>query len=317
MKVTLIGFSVDSENEYVTVPYFFRNLAKTKNARKLQYGHCARYFFLNDDYNENYYLGMIITVKDQKSYLKFSEALNGYIIKRENLHGKEKLLEFNFFAISKDSKKGIYTHYHQSCAIRELNSIFRGYFYDLRDGLKRKAHKESVDKGVRAKFKKLVRSIDRKFKGRFLFSTIVRQEDLKEILEKLKRIKNVEVVVDAIQPSPARPGVPLADKSRRITERFTIGKGWTVDSLIADVIELSDMNGVQRGKVLGINDEDEDETVKFDKAIENFGSYEYDELTEKINNLHSNDFYKHSIFDDLIEVIESESNEDVFSADME
>ena len=77
------------------------------------------------------------------------------------------------------------------------------------------------------------------------------------------------------------------------------------------------MNGVQRGKVLGINDEDEDETVKFDKAIENFGSYEYDELTEKINNLHSNDFYKHSIFDDLIEVIESESNEDVFSADME
>lgn len=317
MKVTLIGFSVDSDNNYVTVPYFFRHLAKTKNARKIQYNHCSRYFFLNDDYNEDYYLGMIITVKDQKTYLKFRETLNGYVIKQENLHGKEKLLEFNFFVISKTTFRGIYTHYFQSCAIKELGAIFKGYFYDLRDQLKRKEYKQSPERGVVSKLTKLCSSINRKFKGRLNFVIMVRREDLRVILAQLSRIKNVEIVVDAIHASPARPGVPLINKSRRVTEKFTIGTGWTVESLIQDVVELSEMDGVQRGKVLGLNEDGEEETVSFDKSPDNFGSYDYDDLTHKINNLYANSFYTHTIFNELIEVVESEANEDVFSATIE
>tara|TARA_Y100000780_G_C13659852_1_gene408112 strand:+ start:208 stop:1002 length:795 start_codon:yes stop_codon:yes gene_type:complete len=262
--------------------------------------------------NEKYHLGMIITAKDQRSFLKFRESSNDFVIKKEKLEGKDKLLEFNFFVINKKTNKGIYTHYFQSCSIRELGAIFKAYYYPLQTALKTKRFKESPSKGVIAQVERLKRSISDYFKGRLKFAIMVRDEDLKNILATLKEIKNVEVVVDAVKPSLIRPGVPLTDKARSVTQKFTIAKDWPVYDLIEDVVELSNMGPVKRGKVLGINNDDKKETVDFSKAPKNFGTFDYDELAEKLDDLHTSQFYTSAIFNDLIAVIESKANKGIF-----
>ncbi|MDT0501622.1 MULTISPECIES: hypothetical protein [unclassified Halomonas] len=317
MQVSLTGFSVYSKNSYVTLPYFFKYLEGTKNSRKIEYEHCARYFFFNDSFNDDYRLGMIITVKNQKSYLKFREAGGSYIIKRENLHGEEKLLEFNFFVIKKDNGLGIYTHYNNSCSVKELGSIFRSWFYELRDGLKERNVKHPDANWPMKGIDYIRRKSGNKYKGRLYFSIITRREGLQEVLAAMRKIKNVEVMLDAIVPSEAIPGVPIVNKSRRVTQKFTLGPGWPLQALIDDVVELSDLDGLQKGRVLCEGPDGREIPVKFFNSPSNFGEYDYDELTKMIDNLRAEYFFRHQIFDELISVMENEDNDEIFGSEVE
>lgn len=317
MKVSLIGFSLESENGYLTLPYFFSYLEGTKNNKKIVYNHCTRYFFLNGSEHPDYWVGMIITVKDQRSYLKFKEEMGRHIIKRANLHGSEKLLDFNFFAIDKQTGYGIYTHYHHSCAIRELGAILKRWFYEARDSLKSREEKKPNSSWISLPIEKLRGRINRRYKGRLVFAIISRKDGLGDMLSNLEKIKNVEVVLDAFTPSAALPGVPVVNKSKRVREKFIISPGWSVDALIQDVVELADLEGLSQGRVLGVNSDGNDEVVQFFKAPNNFGEYDYDDITQKIDNLEVDVFYTHDIFEELIQVLESEENESIFQAEIE
>ncbi len=314
MKVRLYGFEIESTSSTVSIDDLLANLHSSSGTPDTSRG-IERRIYLDSKSHKDYHLGLVVTVKDQKRFCRLENDHGNIKITVENLKGKDKLMEFNFFAINKKNGIGIYQHYFQSCGV----NVFGGYLSSRHKDLREKNIEDEIKKEKSSNGGKLSESkekkIRRKHAGRLKFSPLVRKESLKSILDEYKRIKAFEYEYSALDVD-SKPGVPLGKYVKKKREKLTFARDWSVKELAAGIAKTIDLINPKNGRVHVVDMFDEDLSLKIFDIPDHFGEEEYDDVALKLHNLDVYDFAKHKVASEIVAICKSDDYKHIFEANL-
>lgn len=315
MKVRLYGFEIETTGKSVGIDdllsHFEANSGKSNTTKEIE-----RRIYLDRKSHANYYLGLVITVKDQKRFCRLENDHGNIKIAVENLKGKDKLMEFNFFAINKHNGIGIYQHYFQSCGINVFGSYLHQCHNSMRDSLIETDIKTHMSMNSGKISDKEEKTIKRKHSGLFKFSPLVRKEALAKILEEYKAIKAFEFEYSTLGVEQ-KQGTPLSKFVKKKREKLTFSSTWSLAELAAGIVESISLIKPKNGRVHVVNSFDEDLALKIFDIPDNFGEEEYDDVALKLHNLDVYGFANHKVISELVETCQSDDYSYIFEANIQ
>lgn len=276
----------------------------------------SRHFYFDTKTSSEYYKGLIVTVKDQKRFCRLTSESGSYQIAVENLKGKDKLLDFNFFIINKSNGLGLYQHYHQSCALNVFGTYLRKHFQQFR--LSKCDAALELEKAANSGelSKRKATAVRKKFKAKLLFSPLVRREKLKEILEAYKNINAFEFEYSYISQE-VRKATPLSRFVEIKKEKLTFNKQYSVKELASAVSSFVMNERPSRGRVFVEDDEGGRFPLQIFDMPDCFGIVDYDQLIIKLNGLDVEEFAKHSFINELTDIYESDDFAHIFGMELQ
>jgi hypothetical protein len=313
MKVRMYGFEIESESAFVPIAklmtHLVSNTGKPDQSRSIE-----RRIFLDETSNKNYYLGLVVTVKDQKRFCRLENTKGQIKITVENLTGNDKLMEFNFFVINKKNGIGLYQHYHQSCGL----NVFGGYLISNHKDLREKFADEEIETKKRTEEELSAsreRSIRKKYRGRLRFSQLVRKDSLEIILKECKALKAFEYEISALDVD-VRAGIPLSKYVKKLREKLTFSQGWSVPVLASAIAGAVKELSPRNGRVYALNEFDEDVSLRIFDMPDNFGEEDFDDVALKLHNLDLNAFGSHKVANELVYLCQSDDLKHIFEANL-
>ncbi len=227
--------------------------------------------------NDNYWYGLFLTARtNEYQYYVQQDGDNIKIISKSN--NGDPPVEVNFFCIRKDSKKGIYSHHSGSYA-------FSTFIYDLWKCYKSfLAPKVTAALAIPEKKKQKEALKSYSLHGRVQYGPLYLPGSFEHLLSKLKKIRTVVATTYSVNDENDRS---VADKIKAIRKEYKFDSSMLIDhttkSWIKDARHLSEKilqsgKRVYNGSVVGFDDDEREITIDFDKTMDNFLNFDYDEL---------------------------------------
>ncbi|WP_406611387.1 hypothetical protein [Agarivorans sp. JK6] len=316
MEVKCLGFSVSVDGGCVSLSElftFFENEGCVVDANESN----QRRFYFDTNSHDDYFKGLVVTVKDQKKFCRLTNENGGFQILVDNLQGDDKLLEFNFLIIHKVTGLGLYQHYYQSCSMNVFGKYLKRYHHQLKKALgdAEISTQATLEGSPLTEGRK--QRIRKQFSGQLKFAPLVRQENLEAILKEYRKIKSFEFEY-AYLDHEVRAATPLSGFVSRKIEKLSFLGDTSFKNSIAKAISAFTAGGApKRGKVIVEDYDGESIPIKIFDMPDCFGVEDFDKLAAKLHGLDVDYFYSHEIFDDLIAVFESEEHEDVFGMELQ
>jgi len=291
MKVTAFGLSLEAGNGYVSVEQVFQDL-KSRNGQADTSTGLERRFYIDDTSDALFVRGLVVTVKDQTKFCRLVREGGTFTIKVENLQGKDKIMEFNFFLVNKENGFGIYQYYHQSCSPGTFQGYLRRVYRRLADDAAELKVQKLIKDGIHSsKREQQIRSAHR---GALSAATLVRPESLEEILKQYSQIRGFtyEVAAPQVISQTAKPLRGLV-KRRRETLYFTPGVS---SQAVASAVNA--MKGVLKpnsARISVLDDEDMPHSVRIANMPGTYDEQEYDELAAALDDLVIAKLHEHSL----------------------
>lgn len=296
MLIRTFGFSLDTKNNAVGLNDLFAELAAKSGTLINGMAHPRMVFFDNSD--PIFAKGLVVTLKDQKTYCQLVENQGKLVIKVTAI--KDQLLDFNFFLINKTNGLGLYQYYFHSCAPGTFGAHLRNVYRQLsnvrRDAeikaLKAtKNHTATKEKAIRSKYYKGLR-----------FQILVHLNSIDKILKTFKRIKAFQYEVAAIAPIVPK-GAPLLPYARKVVEKVHFDGNSKIGDVATAIKDFIIAENIARGSVDVIEEYDDEDiplSVKIANIPRPFGEEDFDSFTKKINNLDARKFATHGIIGILL-----------------
>lgn len=293
MHVRFLGFSISTEGAALSLDDYIKYMM-TKQDTAFKLGEHQRHLYFNDTHSENYYVGLLVTVKDQKRFCELKNNSGKLVIKVTDIDADSKIMDFNFFVINKTNGLGMFQYYHQSCSLNSFGYFNFCRYSDYRDGyIKEKI--AALEDDSNAEFKKL----KKKYQGRLTLETLIRKEKLTELMLELDRIKSFEysfAYLTANEPEYE----PLKRWVNKERTKLSFAKGSPKNNL-ADVIgSIVKGKGINKGKVTGIDVDGIERILRITDTPDSFGEYQYDDVADKINALDIENFQDSWVIKELL-----------------
>lgn len=271
-------------------------------------GEHNRYIFFNTSHSTKYYVGMLLTVKDQKTFCELTNTSGNFVVKVNELDSNSNLMDFNFFVINKITGLGMYQYYHQSCSLNSFGYFNRQRFSEYRDG--------HVDADISAIAKQdqsaaQTKIIKRKHQGNLTWEIFVRKEKLKELIKEFQEIKAFEycfLTLTANEPEFQ----PLTNLVRKERTKLSFNSKSPIDILTDSIPYIINKRNITEGKVIGTDVDGIERILKITDNPDNFGEYGYDDIALKINSLDVAQFEKSWVVQELLS--KCEENMHIFEA---
>jgi len=314
MDVKYFGFNLFNETNLIPLESYFKFIEQQNYISTTNSGNELR-VYVDTISDEKFYKGLIVTVKDQKRFCKFSDKHSSMKIEVENLKGNDKLLEFNFFVIDKMTGLGIYQHYHQSCALnvfgRQIKMLFNQYRASTAET---DLTVSEVDKGSKLSKneKKLIRS---KYNDRLLFSPLFKKENIEKLLSQCNSINSFEFEYSYLTEN-IKAATPLSKFVERKVEKLTFNKENGVKELASRIGAFVANIRPKRGKIFVEDSNGEQYPLKIFDMPDSFGKENYDSLVLKLDGLEINNFANHNYFNDLTSIFHKDEYSHIFGMEI-
>lgn len=292
MKVRLIGIAFEIES-IITMDELMSFLVSTKSAT-YKLGEHSRMVFINKDYDEKYYTGVLITIKDQKKFCELANDDGTFKIEVNELEENHHIMDFNFFVINKKTGFCLYQHYHQSCSANLFGYFMKKRYLSLRDFII-KSKTEAAGESSASKEK----AIRKKHAGKFMWQILVRKENLQAILNSLEKIKSFEFDFMNLE-SKEKEYEPLSSFVKKERRKFSFIANTSGQILATKISSIIDKVGLSSGRVVGEDGDGIERVINIMDNPDNFGEYEYDDVAEKLNSLNLNKFENSWVIDELL-----------------
>ncbi len=271
MKVTLVGFEVGCEGE-VTIeelePELLKALApfSVKNHERII--RCAEKNGLLE--------GVMLTIKTQKSFPILKSGQN-YEVTVHQLKQGEQLIDFNYFAWSKKTRRGVYQRYLQSPRLGGFESVLRSVFDALvarrRMADAAQVSTENEKKRVTKKYATCKLELDQ----------IVRPETVDALIKGLLRIDRIELRLAKFD----RPGGSIFDPVSRYVKRESFKLSFdqkfkSTTGLKNAVATLFKKGELTRAKVFGRDQSGKVQTVDSLENHDVYGTFDFEDITKSI-----------------------------------
>ncbi len=291
MLIRTFGFSLDTKTNAIGLNDLFAALAAKSGTPINGMAHPRMVFF--DDSDPIFAKGLVVTLKDQKTFCQLVENQGALVIKVKAI--KDQLLDFNFFIINKTNGLGLYQYYFHSCAPGTFGTHLRNVYRELSNA-RRDAeikilnasgkHTGAKEKAIRSKYHKGLR-----------FQILVHLNSIDQVLKTFKRIRAFQYEVAALEPI-APKGAPLLPYARKVVEKIHFDADSKVSKVATAIKDFIIAEKISRGSV-DVVEEYDDEDIPLSVRIANiprpFGEEDFDSFTKKINNLDANKFATHGI----------------------
>jgi hypothetical protein len=266
-KLLAIGFET---GDGISLADFFDRLSSLKDS-EIPFGEYKRLVYVGED--GEYHTGLFLTIKNYRRFCELKKNDQGkfHIEVREVATGNS-AVDFNFFIIHKDSGRGLYQRHYYSCAVGRFFKFCREHYNDLRDD---RINRAIDDLGERPK-QSAIRDVRRQFKGGLQTSTQASGGKVKEMLEELKRIRQLEFTVTEL--SVAEPwATPLSGFVTGYTRRVTLAPG-PIAQIRAAVTKSIDDGHLENGRIRGDDSDDTPRIIQLAENADVFGEYDFNDV---------------------------------------
>ena len=314
MEVRYFGFSLFTESNNLTVEEFFTELEKEKYVSHMSNDNEVR-TYIDTRSDDSFYKGVIVTIKDQKRFCKFTDRDSSFEITVENLKGNDKLLDFNFFIVHKVSGLGIYQHYHQSCAVNVFGQNIKTYYRKFRNA---KLETElSVAENLKGDklTEKESSTIRKKFNDRLYFAPLYKQDGIEELLKKCRSIKSFEYEYSYLTKE-IKAATPLSRFVNRKVEKIVFNRETNIVEIAKGIGNFVKNMTPKRGRVHAENEHGQVLPIRIFDMPDSFGSVNYDHLVSKLDGLQVDEFSEHNFFNELTAIFSNKENEHIFGAEI-
>jgi hypothetical protein len=296
MLVRLVGFQIKVEGKgELTLASFASQLASV-NPGSSKENDTKRLLFLNNQHHAEYYAGLVVTVKDHRTYCELINSDGSLLVKVNALDHGSSLMDFNFFVLNKQTGAGLYQHYHQSCSANSFGDLVKKRFIDYRKVTSHQAALEAREISVK---EKEVKKIEARFENRLAFSVVIRKEALKALIEEMKRVKAFQYAL-ATPEVPQDDFAPLKSFIRMKSERLTFAVNAPMDFIAKAIDSFVSNNPLQRGYIEAVDEDGIDRVIRIIDNPDSFGEYDFDDLVPKLNALNLTNFEQSWVISELI-----------------
>lgn len=306
MKVRILGFSIDLTDN-PSIDDLMTDIETNRiDTNKQNENRGGRLVFVNTNAYDDYYVGLVITAKNAKTYCQLKQDPDGAMkLVVSDLDPDASLMEFNFFVIKKDNGIGLYQHYHQSCSMNGTMKLLQKRFnfvvrQKTEDAKKHYMENEELPK------KRATTKANKEYQGRFKWQMLISEEKLKKILTQMKRIKALELNFATLEvEEPLYRNIK--DDVVKNTQRFLFSQQAKFRDLVRNVINCVNDSDADSGRVIAIDINDNEQTFDISENLDVFGVYEFDDVSKKIDALEVDDFANSWMIKELINICNERS----------
>jgi hypothetical protein len=295
MLVRLVGFQFKVEGKGELNLASFANSIAAVNPGAPEESGSKRLLFLNNQHHTEYCAGLVVTVKDHRTYCELVNSDGSLLVKVNELDHGSNLMEFNFFVFNKKTGAGLYQHYHQSCSINSFGDLAKRHFADYKKALRQSALDAAGNSVAEAEAAK----IQAKFGNKLAFSVLVRKEALKDLIEEMKRVKAFQYAL-ATPEVPQDDFAPLKPFIRMKSERLTFSVKTPLGAVAQAIQAFVSGNIMSRGSIEAVDEDGIDRIIKIMDNPDSFGEYDFDDLVPKLNALNLTNFEQSWVITELI-----------------
>lgn len=295
MKVRFLGFNLDNQSKSISLEEYITHMI-TPEGKILNIGEYNRYMFFNKDSNKEYYLGLLVTVKDQKSYCKLVNDDGKMLVQISEIDSNENLMDFNFFVINKETGSGMYQYYHQSCSLNSFGYFITKEFNNYKTERTADELSTFIDEKEKEKQKKL---LNKKYREKLMFEILVRHENIQALINELKKVKSFEYCFSSLTVDEPE-FKPLQGHVRKERTRLSFTSDSPVQHLASTISNIVSSKQIEEGKVSGIDLDGIERVLRITNNPDNFAEYNYDDVASKINSLDISSFDNSWVIQELI-----------------
>lgn len=292
------GFSFSTTKSDIPLSDFLTSLIGRDIAFSLKSGNIRRIII---DQSDNFFCGVVITLKDQRSYASLIDDEGQVKVKISDLANLEKIAEFNFWVINKLNGFGMYQYHHGACTLSNFASMITSQYRRELEA-KRKIELAKVPEKAPAK---QVKAVNSRFFHGLAFEMLVQARDIEKVLAKYKEIRSFKYEVASVE-ALASDDFPLLGMVSKVRHHVSFDS--TVDShlIIKGIQDMMSAVKDKSGRVEVLDDEDEPVSVKLMDVPVNFGEMPYDIFMKGLATFDSTDVNKCDLIKELMDKCEKE-----------
>ncbi len=295
MQVRFLGFSFSSDCATVSLDDYVNHML-TEHGKSHELNEHDRFLFFNTTHSKNYYVGLLVTVKDQKTFCELVKKSGKLVVKVNALDDNSSLMDFNFLVLHKTSGFGMYQYYHQSFSLSSFGYFNAQRFSEFRDATAKAEISKIPDHKLTAAKEK---AIKQKHKGRLRWEILVKKENLKDLIEELQQVKAFEYCFLALT-APEPEFQPLKSHVRKERTKLSFYSQSPVKALASSISNIVTQFNIDDGKIIGTDFDGIDRVLRITNNPDNFGEYSYDDVAPKINSLDIEQFEKSWVVEELL-----------------
>lgn len=204
----------------------------------------------------DYWLGVVLTIRNQKSFFELKRSTNGIRISRASV-GEDGLLEFNFFVVNPESGLGIYQHYYHSMGLTAFGALAKNRYKDFRRAMREQDPTQPIDHHL-------------------VFEPLFRKEDFYELLKEMQNIKSMNFRL-AVLGNSDKLFEPLSGVANAFSHRATFSQGLSVTKIRKGIRDMIN-GGAHDVTVAAVDFDGLRHTLKASENLKDFGCGDFDQL---------------------------------------
>jgi hypothetical protein len=298
MKASILGFWLEPASAITLGDLFQRLKAKKGKAEKFR-GY-DRLIFVDE--TDTYHIGLLLTSKNYKRFCELHKQGETLSINVRQVQEGASLIDFNFFVVNKETGRGLYQYYHNSCRCPMFGNYCIEEFDQIRQ--ERKAAAITAAGGSKAPDHQLT-MISRKYEGTLSWGILVRPEKFDDLVRKFDAIHNFDFELNSITAEKEQRYRLLQGVAARIRHQVGFERKVSVKDRAAAILkfvrgqnDLGDLSVAGRG-VDGL-----ERTIELYDNPDSFGSYEFDSLAQNMD-FEPKDFAKSVFMSEIIRVADA------------
>lgn len=273
MKIRLLGFDLQAGNG-ITLADLFAHLASKQNSPIDFHGY-ERLLYVGE--NKKYHLGLLITTKDQKKFLELSQTGGAVKFEPRDVTTGARLADFNFFLLDKNTGRGIYQYYHNSCSLNPFAYLLRKCY----DELKQEKIDASISK-LTSPTESSKAKIKKQYSGTLQWTQIVRPENFEALVGRLQSINTFTVSMATLDQKESAFR-SISSLAKKVVHEFKFSNDKGTNAIIRSITNFIKRDPPESARVDGIDEDGLEQVIKLTNNPDSFGEFEYDEVTEKMD----------------------------------
>lgn len=280
MKIRFHGFRIYAGGGLPLADFGKVLVASSSGDKEYMFNDHNRLFLFEGESDPEFYTGLLITAKDQRTFPQLLKESGKLSIKVSELAKGSRLMDFNFFVINKTTFCGLYQHYHASCSLAQFGVFLRQAFYKPEQEVRKFAKiKELLASGGFSRESAEARA-ERIFKKRMAFDLFFKEDDFLKIIKTMNEIKQFQFDVST-KVAKQRTFTPDLEL-KRVQEQIAFANPSLVKKIASAIGDFVKEKNISRGKVVTVDPTGEIYPVYLKRNIDGFGEFDFDEVTSEI-----------------------------------
>jgi hypothetical protein len=276
LKAHVLGFRLELVGESadpISFDQLFGWLAARRNVER-EFNGFNRLVYVGS--TEKYHTGLLLTAKTHKRFCELKRTGEALKINVREAEAGASLIDFNFFVLNRETGRGLYQYYHNSCSVPVFGRFCAyelGMFqaFKIVEEIKAMGGKENLSD-------QQLEQVFERFSGTLDCQLLVRKENFGTLIEQMEKISAIEFSFASIEPEQERWFRRFTGVSKLIKHRVTFNRKVTLEERRRAILSFVNDGEVEEAAVEGVDADGLEKTIALSNNPDSFGHFDFDSI---------------------------------------